>query len=163
MLNRKGICYGHGTDFLVSSHWSLKTYFLQAIDKIILKESKEKSEEKYSNLYECLRDGVTAVNMDGRIIEFNSTFKEMIGYTKDEIYQLTYEEITPKKWHQKEAEIIQEQVIKQGYSELYEKEYIKKDGTIIPVELTTYLLRNKEGTPQGMWAIVRDITDQYSK
>ena len=43
---------------------------------------------------------------------------------------------------------------------MYEKEYIRKDGTVFPVELRTFLLRNEAGEPAGMWAIVRDITER---
>ena len=43
---------------------------------------------------------------------------------------------------------------------MYEKEYIRKDGTVFPVELRTFLLRNEAGEPTGMWAIVRDVTER---
>ncbi|KYK20770.1 hypothetical protein AYK21_05545 [Thermoplasmatales archaeon SG8-52-2] len=131
-----------------------------AIDKIILIESKEKTEEKYSDLYERLRDASASVSMDGKIIEYNSIFLDMLGYTSDEISKLTYEDITPKKWHKIEEKIIQEQVLVKGFSELYEKEYIRKDGKIIPIELTTYLLKDKDENPAGMWAIIRDISER---
>jgi len=131
-----------------------------AIEKIILKETKKITEEKYRDLYERLRDGSAVVNMDGKIIEFNSTFLDMLGYTEDEIHELTNEDITPKKWRHIEVKIIQEQILKQGFSNLYEKEYIRKDGTIIPVELTNYLLKDGDGIPTGMWAIVRDISER---
>jgi len=64
--------------------------------------------------------------MDGKIIEFNSTFLDMLGYTEDEIHELTNEDITPKKWRQIEVKIIQEQILKQGFSNLYEKEYMEQ-------------------------------------
>ena len=43
---------------------------------------------------------------------------------------------------------------------MYQKEYIRKDGTVFPVELRTFLLRNEAGEPTGMWAIVRDVTER---
>jgi two-component system, cell cycle sensor histidine kinase and response regulator CckA len=43
---------------------------------------------------------------------------------------------------------------------VYEKEYRRKDGTIFPAELRTFLLRDDAGQPVGMWAIVRDITER---
>jgi PAS domain S-box-containing protein len=131
-----------------------------AIDKIILKESKEKSEEKYRDLYESLRDASAAVSMDGKITEYNSIFLNMLGYSPDELSKLSYEDITPKKWHKIEDKIIQEQVLTQGYSELYEKEYIRKDGKIIPIELTTYLLKDNDDNPTGMRSIIRDISER---
>ena len=38
-----------------------------------------------------------------------------------------------------------------------EKEYIKKDGTIFPIEIHSFLIKNDEGENEGIWAIVRDI------
>jgi PAS domain S-box-containing protein len=118
------------------------------------------TEQKYHDLYKGLRDGSAAVDMNGTIIEFNSAFKNMLGYTDEEIYKLTYYDITPHKWHAKEDKIIKEQVLTRGYSNIYEKEYIRKNGTIFPVEIRTYLIENEKGRPEGMWAIVRDITER---
>jgi PAS domain S-box-containing protein len=118
------------------------------------------SEKRYRELYEGSRDGFGMVNMDGEIIESNSVFKEMLGYTEEELREKTYEEITPKKWHSMEAEIIENQVMKRGYSEVFAKEYRRKDGTIFPIEIRVYLIEDEDGESTGMWAFVRDITER---
>jgi PAS domain S-box-containing protein len=116
------------------------------------------SELKYRRLHESIMDAVATVDMDGRIVEWNPAFEAMLGYSGDELPRLTYREITPERWHQFEEKIIAEQVLVNGYSTVYEKEYRRKDGTVFPVELTTYLLREGDHPPTRMWAIVRDIT-----
>jgi len=129
-------------------------------DRVKFEKALKISEKKYRQLYENMRDGSAAVDMTGRIIEFNQAFKKMVGYNDNEIKRLTYNDLTPAKWRQIEAEIIDSQVMKRGYSDTYEKEYIRKDGTVFPVELRTYLIRNENGNPSGMWAFVRDITER---
>lgn len=119
-----------------------------------------RSEHKYRELYENLRDGSAAVNMEGRIVECNSAFRKMLGYTLEELRQLTNEDITPPQWHAEEAGIINEQVLVRGYSDLYEKEYRRKDGSSFPSEMRTYLMRDELGKPSGMWAFVRDISER---
>ena len=47
-----------------------------------------------------------------------------------------------------------------GYSDVYEKEYWRKDGVIVPVELRVFLVKDEEGKNQGMWALVRDISER---
>jgi PAS domain S-box-containing protein len=123
-------------------------------------EALRRSERRYRDLYDNLRDGSAAVDMNGKIIEFNSAFQKMLGYASDELYQLTYEDITPKEWHAMEAEIVENQVLKRGYSDLYEKEYRKKDGRIFPVELRTYFIQDEDGKAVGMWAVIRDATER---
>jgi PAS domain S-box-containing protein len=119
-----------------------------------------KSEKKYRHLYESMMDGFVLVSLDGLIREYNESYKEMTGYTSEELLKLTYNDLTPEKWHSFEQVIVEGQVLTRGYSDVYEKEYRKKDGTIVPVEVRTFLLRDEAGSNLGMWAIVRDVTER---
>lgn len=118
------------------------------------------SEERYRRLYECMMDAYVSVDMTGRIQEFNPAFQTILGYSADELRQMTYEDLTPEKWHAFEAGIVANQILSRGHSEVYEKEYRRKDGSVFPVELRTFLIRDDAGQPVGMWAIVRDITER---
>ncbi|MGA2404165.1 MAG: PAS domain S-box protein, partial [Syntrophobacteraceae bacterium] len=46
-----------------------------------------------------------------------------------------------------------------GYSDEYEKEYIRKDGTAFPISIRVWLMKNEQGQPVEVWGIVRDITE----
>ena len=123
-----------------------------------IEEKLRESEERYRKLYEGSQDGYVLVDMEGNIKEFNESYRKMLGYSEKELYTKTYVDLTPEKWHKMEAEIVKKQIIPQGYSEIYQKEYRKKDGTIFPIELRTYLIKDKQGKPQAMWAFIRDVT-----
>jgi len=123
-------------------------------------EAIRESEAKYRSLYESMMDGYVLTGMDGRILKYNESYREMTGYSSEELLELTYNEITPEKWHAVEKEIVEKQILPRGYSEVYEKEYRKKDGTIFPVELRTFLHKGETGGNIGIWAIVRDITSR---
>jgi len=118
------------------------------------------AESKYRRLHESMMDAFVSVDAQGRITEANPAYRAMLGYTEDELRHLTYMDVTPAKWHAFEARITAEQLLVKGYSETYEKEYRRKDGTVFPVELRTFLIRDREGQPASMWAIVRDITQR---
>ena len=120
----------------------------------------EASERKFRTLYKNLPDGFVQIDMAGHLKEFNEAYRHMLGYSAEELLNLKCEGLTPVQWHSMEAEIIREQVLTRGHSEVYEKEYRRKDGTIIPVELRAALMRDESGQPNGMWAIVRDISER---
>lgn len=112
---------------------------------------------KYKMLHEGLLDAYVRVDRQGRIVEWNKAYLELTGYSEDEVVTLTYGDITPSMWHQMENRVI-ETVLKRGYSDLYEKEYVRKDGSLVPIELRTYLVTDEVGHPDGFWAIIRDIS-----
>lgn len=134
-----------------------------AIENARLFEQIQKSEVKYRRLYESMTDAYASIDMSGRILEYNRAFRDMLGYSDEELLQKTYLDLTPEKWHDFESGIIAEDVMKRGFSDVYEKEYRRKDGTIFPVELRTYMIKDDLGENLGTWAIVRDITERKQK
>ncbi|MEI8288857.1 MAG: PAS domain S-box protein [Verrucomicrobiota bacterium] len=140
-----------------------KPYAIQGIarDLTARKQAEEAlrlSEKKFHQLFDAMTDAFASVNMAGQIQEFNPAYRQLLGYSDPELKRLSYQDLTPEKWRAFEAGIIRRQVLLRGYSEVYEKEYRRKDGVIIPVELRTLLIRDEQGKPSMMWAIVRDIT-----
>ncbi len=124
------------------------------------REALKNSEEKYRNLYESSRDGIAFFHMDGQLLDANQAFLDMIGYEKEEFTGLHYTDITPEKWHGMEAEILQNQVLPRGYSDEYEKEYLRKDGSLFLAAIRVWLTKDEKGTPNGMWALIRNTTLQ---
>ncbi|PWB58082.1 MAG: hypothetical protein C3F18_03125 [Nitrosomonadales bacterium] len=118
------------------------------------------SEVKYRRLHESMRDAYVMVDMSGRLIDFNPAYREMLGYSEEELRKLTYVDLTPEKWHAFEGRIIEEQIIPHGQSEVYQKECMRKDGTVFPVEMRTFLLQDANNQPEAMWSIARDITER---
>ena len=118
------------------------------------------SEAKYRQLHETMRDAFATVDMRGRLQESNAAFRKLTGYSAAELKNITYQRLTPRKWRAAEAKIVKEQVLTRGYSDVYEKEYRRKDGTVVPVELRTILIRDAAGKATGMWASIRDVTER---
>ncbi len=115
---------------------------------------------KYRRLHESLRDAYSMVEMSGRFIDANQTYRDMLGYSDEELIKLTYLDIVPKKWYAFAAQMLVEQILPHGQSPVFEIEYIHKNGTVFPVELSVFLLRDQQDQPEAMWAIARDITER---
>jgi PAS domain S-box-containing protein len=122
------------------------------------KKMKKESDDKYQKLLVNMTDGFASVDLNGKFLECNHSYQQMTGYTMDELKGMTFNDLTPNSWHDYEWKIISEQVLKEGNSIVYEKEYRRKDGSLFPVELRAFDIKNEAGEDEGMWAIVRDIT-----
>ena len=130
------------------------------ITEITRAEALRESEIKYRGLYESTREGIVMTDMEGHILECNRAYLEMLGYDEKEIKDLTYKQTTPAKWHDMERDIVINKILKTGYSDIYEKEYIRKDGTVFPVSIRVWAIKDEAGNITGMWGIVSDSTEQ---
>ncbi len=128
--------------------------------RLLAEEEIRESERKYRELYETVKDGIVATDLECNILECNQACLDMLGYSATGIKKKKCRDITPKKWHKMEARIVAKQVKARGFSDEFEKEYIKKDGTVFPVSIRILLKKDREGKPTGMWAIVKDITER---
>jgi len=121
------------------------------------------SEWKFRQFYENMAEGVFSVDMRGRIRESNSAFQRMIGYTAVELRSVTHIDLTPTKWHVIDKIILRDQILSKGFSTLYEKEYQRKDGSIFPAEMEGFLIYNDSREQEGIWCIVRDISERKNR
>jgi len=140
----------------------LKEY-AENLEKMVEERTSDlkESEERYRSLYKSSIDGIASTNMDGKIIECNQAVADMLGYTKEELYNVSILELVSNKCRDMTTKIISEQVIPQGYSDEFEIEFIKKDGEIVPISARMWVTKDKDGNLTGIWGIVRDITERY--
>ncbi len=133
-----------------------------ALHKMAMVRRLADSERRYREIFEGSRDGFVMVDAAGHIVDVNRAYCMMLGYSVEELRALpNFYAVTPERWHEWEAtEIWEKRLLKQGYSGLYEKEYIRKDGTVFPVELRAYAVRRDDGSLDYLWASTRDITER---
>ena len=118
------------------------------------------SEKKYRGLYQSSKDAIILLSKEFVIQNANDAALEMSGYPLEELKQLSIRDITPQKWIEFEKKITHEQVFKRGFSDEYEKEIIRKDGTLVPLSVRTWPLKDKDGNITGIWSIARDISER---
>jgi diguanylate cyclase (GGDEF)-like protein/PAS domain S-box-containing protein len=136
---------------------------LQTSNKSLVEAQQKitKSEDNYSKLFNLSRDGYVIAKVGGEIINANPAFIDMLGYTKEDIYDVSWHKFTPTHWLEWELESQGKMLFERGFTDLYEKEYIRKDGTVFPVQLQAFLLNKPEKTEEGIAAaFVRDISDR---
>lgn len=115
--------------------------------------------EMYDMVFNYTRDGIVRTDMAGNFLDFNEHFAGMVGYSADELHHMNYHEITPAIWDDMEKHIIDSQLLSRGFTDVYQKEYRRKNGSIFPVEINAYLVKDS-GVNVGMWGTARDVTQQ---
>ncbi len=117
-----------------------------------------RSEQKLRGLFEASQLGIALTDMQGRYLEFNKAFERICGYAADELRALDYWALTPKSYAADEARQL-ELLKNTGQYGPYEKHYVRRDGSLIPVQLTGVLLNTVDGESY-IWSVVEDISER---
>lgn len=117
----------------------------------------KRSEEKFHKLFEFSPVGIAMVEHEtGKFVEVNEALSRFLGYSKNELLSMSFWDITPKNYETQEELQIQE-LNSTGQFGPNEKEYIRKDGTKVPIRISGFLLKDIDGT-EFVWGIIEDIT-----
>lgn len=97
---------------------------------------------------------------EGRFDYVNGAFERLTGYSCEELRSMERaSDLTPPEWLVMER-AIREELCRTGTSVTYEKEYIRKDGSRVPVELLVHLKRDESGRPLYYYSFATDITER---
>lgn len=94
---------------------------------------------------------------DGRIMICNQAFCELTGYSEEELRGMRWDiDLTPPEWRELEAKRIKELYLT-GEARPYVKEYIRKDGSRVRVEVFRQLVRDSEGNVRYYNVFVNEV------
>jgi PAS domain S-box-containing protein len=119
-------------------------------------QTRKSADTRFARLAETGLIGVIGVTLDGRITEVNQTLAEIVGYTREELLSgaVNFSALTPPEWKDPDARAVEE-ILATGISTLREKEYVRKDGTRVPVGAALL----EEGGQECI-AFVLDLTER---
>lgn len=113
----------------------------------------------FEDIVESSKDAIGYASLDGKFVLANQALAKLTGYSQDELLRMNYGELTPDEYRGLQATAIG-RVIETGEPAEFEREYIRKDGSRVPVALTVSMVKGEDGKPAGLAAIVRDITER---
>ena len=118
----------------------------------------QQSEARFRRLAESNIIGVIFADFTGKIWAANDAFLQMLGYTQEELLleRVRWDAITPPEYSPLDERVIQE-IKRSGVYPPFEKEYIRKDGSRVPVVVGVALL---EESQDNCICFVLDLTDR---
>ena len=137
---------------------ALSVAFLEALRRKRAEEALKESEVRFRGVFESKMIGTLFWNAEGDITDANDAFLKMVGYTKDDVLsgKARWRDMTPPEYKHLDDKGLQE-IIDTGVMTPIEKEYIRKDGSRIPILLGAASL---PGPAISGVAFVVDITDK---
>ena len=138
---------------------SLTAQIANIISQKQIEEAFRKSEKRYRGLFASMLHGVVQIDEEGQIMDSNRAFQDLTGYSAGELRKMNLKDITPHRWLSKDSDVLRIQVLKKGYSEEYEKEFYRKDGSAFPVSVRVWINEDEFGKRE-FWSVIRDIGEK---
>lgn len=127
-----------------------------AINYKIATDALCESEQKFKGIFNSINDQIYISELNGKLISVNQVVVDTLGYSKEDILSTCPAEIVPSKYIQRMPELIK--VLETEGRAIYETEAIRKDGTIIPLEINArFIVYNEK---KMILSVARDISER---
>src|SRR6266699_2911635 len=123
-------------------------------------EALRKSEERWRSVFENSAIGVALTDLKGRFLATNPIYQKMLGFTEEEFQTVSFLEITHEDYREANLALVRE--LLEGKREQFqiEKQYRRKDGSLIWVRNNVSLVPGTESMPRFIMALSEDITER---
>jgi len=129
-------------------------------DRKHVEDAFRKSEERWRAVFENSAIGVALTDMNGRFIATNSAYQKMLGYTDEEIGEISFLELTHQDYRESNWQLVSELFEGKRTQFQIEKQYRRKDGRFIWVSNNVSLVPGTKSMPRFIMALSEDITER---
>lgn len=103
--------------------------------------------------------GIAHVSPDGKLMRVNAKFAEFTGYSQEELLTKTFQDITHPDDLQIDLDLVHQVLDSKINYYTLEKRYIRKNGSIVWVNLSVALVRHIDGKPNYFISVIEDISE----
>lgn len=119
-----------------------------------------RNEERWRSVFENSAVGIALADLQGRFMAANPVYQKMLGYTEEELQELSTFDITLEEYREPNRALIGELLAEKRRDFQMEKQYRRKNGSPLWVRSNVSLVPGSAGTPRFLMAIVEDISDR---
>ncbi|PSR17152.1 hypothetical protein C8255_14070 [filamentous cyanobacterium CCP3] len=106
--------------------------------------------------------GIAHVSLDGQWLRVNQKLCQIVGYTRDELRRLTFQDITYPEDLDLDLAYVRQVLADEIQTYSMEKRYIRKDHSLVWINLTVSLVRKATGEPHYFISVVEDISERQA-
>ncbi|MEG5063943.1 PAS domain S-box protein [Microcoleus sp. B3-A4] len=138
----------------------VSTVVAEITDRKQAKRVIQQSESIFRRLFESNIFGVAIGDFSGRIAYANQSLLNMVGYTRSDLLsgQMRWDRMTPPEYLHLDA-LAAGELRAKGVATPFKKEYIRKDGSRVPLLMGGTTLCPDKGEPETIVAFFIDLTD----
>ena len=120
-----------------------QTMFWDVTARVEAEEALQRSTARFKKLFDANIIGIMLADLSGRVLEANDAYLTLTGYSRNDLItgRLRWDKLTPPEFRPLDLVAI-ESLNRTGICQPWEKEYIRKDGTRVPVMLGVSMLDN---------------------
>ncbi|MFB2939174.1 PAS domain S-box protein [Aerosakkonemataceae cyanobacterium BLCC-F154] len=118
------------------------------------------SEARFRAIFERAAIGIALVDMEGKPVVSNPALQKILGYSNEELREMTFSEFTYPDDVDQNQELYQKMITGDLDHYQMEKRYYRKDRQIVWANLTVSLVRDVQGKPLFAVSMVKNISDR---
>jgi PAS domain S-box-containing protein len=119
----------------------------------------EESEERFRVTFDQAAVGIAHLATDGRWLRVNQKLCDIVGYTREELLQRAFQDVTYPDDLAADSENVRRMLAGEIQTYSMQKRYIQKTGSLIWVHISVSLARGPQNEPRYFISIVEDITE----
>jgi PAS domain S-box-containing protein len=111
------------------------------------------------DLIKSVSQPMIVTSADRRLLHWNAAFTKLTGYNNKELGDpIISAGLTAPEWHDSETKAF-EKLQHTGKSQIFQKEYIRKDGSRVPVEVLLYQFTDDKGKVRYYVGLISDVSE----
>ncbi len=129
-------------------------------DRRLFEATLQESDERLRNTFEQAAVGLAHLSLDGRYLRVNQKLCSIIGYEPSELLSMSVQQITHPDDYAAEQTLMEEMLAGKHTTYCVEKRAFHKNGSLVWVNRTVSLARDRANRPKYFIAVVEDITQR---
>ncbi|MGO9086035.1 MAG: PAS domain S-box protein [Candidatus Sulfotelmatobacter sp.] len=117
------------------------------------------AEERWRSVFQNSAIGVALTDLNGRFLAANPVYEKMVGYTEEELQKLSFLDVTLEEYLEPNRTLVGELLEGKRQQFQIEKQYRRKDGSLIWVRNNVSLVPGTERVQRFLMALSEDITE----